>query len=165
MNLLFKRDWWIKPVTYDKTICYNPFPETFYFYKIGFFKHNMGFKNEHVILEEFLQYKNTFFKNRKVKALFILPNKAYCEFMKINLENANFFNDIDFSFKHKIEITLQNNKGFNIENEFYDLIFIKEDITLEWLAKKNINLNSTFKIYLHNGALTSKAYSHLLNQI
>jgi hypothetical protein len=165
MDLLFKRDCWIKPLNYNKTICYNPSAETLYFYKTGFFKHVIGIKNEHIILKEFLKYKNTFFRERKIKALFILPNKSYCKFMKIDLKNNNFFDDIEFSFKHKVEITLQNKKGNLIENEFYDLIFVKEDDTLEWIAKKDIKLNAQFKIYLHNAALSEKAYSHLLNQI
>lgn len=165
MDFLFNRDYWIKPNTYHKKICYNPLPETLYFYKTGFFKHTIGIKNEHIILKEFLKYKDGLFSHRKIKILFILPNKIYSKFMKCDFEDCDFSEHIDITFKHKIEITLQNKKGNYIENEFYDLIFVKEDNTLEWIAKKDIKLNAQFKIYLHNAALSGKAYSHLLNQI
>ena len=74
-----------------------------------------------------------------------------------------FYEHFDFTLKHKTQITLQNKHNNLIENEVYDLVFVKEDVTIEWLMKKKFSLNGTFYIFLHNNFLTLKSYQHLLN--
>ena len=162
MNFLFKRDQWLR-INDDIKICYNPTPANLLLYKQAFFQNVIGMKREYIIFEEISFFKKIITNNDKIKTLIVLPNRGYCISFEQDLRKSGFYEHFDFTLKHKTQITLQNKKNNPIEDEVYDLIFIKEDVTIEWLMKKKISLNGTFYIFLHNNFLTLKSYQYLLN--
>lgn len=157
-----QKDKWLALKYRNNKICYNPSIGNFLYYKKGFYQNIIGINNDNLILEKLVNYKSIISRNEKIKTLIILPNKAYCNFFENNLKKKQFAEHFDFIFKHKVELTLEHKKSQAIFKEHFDLMVVKEDITLEWLTKKRYQFNAEYSIYIHNMILEDHVYEFLI---